>query len=153
MTDDLFLIDSNILIYNYDTTDKAKHEIAKNLIDECWHKGENLVISSQNLAEFFSVTTQKKILTKQEALDNIEDIADFSGFIKISYTHETVLEAAKISEQHNMHFWDSLLAATMKQHGILNLYTENASDFKVPWLNVVNPFETANRMKIKGKIT
>ena len=51
-----------------------------------------------------------------------------------------ILEAAKISEEYDMHYWDALLAATMRQNNVLSMYTENAQDFRVPWLNVVDPF-------------
>ncbi len=135
-----FLIDSNILIYNYDEADPAKHKTSKTLIDRCWDKEINLAISTQNLSEFFSVTTRKKVLEKKKAITIISDIIEFSGFVKLDFDHKTSLEAAKISEEHHMSYWDSLLAATMKKNGILNLYTENAKDFKMPWLNVINPF-------------
>ena len=53
---------------------------------------------------------------------------------------EIMSEAAKICEENSMHYWDSLLAATMKQNGIFSIYTENTKDFKPKWLNAVNPF-------------
>jgi len=141
MTDDsIFLIDTNMLVYAHDQADKNKHEISKSIIKERLLEG-TIAISSQNLSEFFSVVTRKKILEKQDAIKVISDIIEVSSWAKIDFTHKTVLEAAKISEQYSMHYWDSLLAATMKQNSILNLYTENARDFKIPWLNVVNPFE------------
>lgn len=135
-----FLLDSNILIYNYDTSDPKKHKIAKNLVDRCWKNGEKFALSTQNLSEFFSVTTTKKFLSKKDAAAVLSDIVKFSAWIKIRFGHKTVLEAAKISDEHNMSYWDSLLAATMKQNGIFNIYTENTKDFKVPWLAVINPF-------------
>ena len=138
--DEIFLVDSNILIYNYDTSDPTKHAISKRLIDSCWKKEIKLAISAQNLSEFFFVTTRKGFLTKKDAVENISDMIDFDNFLKLDFDHKTVLDAAKISEEHDMSYWDSLLAATMRQNSVLNLYTENAKDFKIPWLNVVNPF-------------
>jgi predicted nucleic acid-binding protein len=32
-------------------------------------------------------------------------------------------------EKYKMSFWDSLIAATMIENGILNIYTENSKDF------------------------
>ncbi len=139
--DNVFLIDTNILVYYYDASEAEKHKISNDLINKCWKKELVLAISSQNLSEFFSVTTRKNILTKKIATEIISDIIKFSNFIKIDFTHNTVLDAAHISEEHNMPYWDSLLAATMRQNGIVNIYTENTKDFKMPWLNVVNPFE------------
>jgi len=137
---EVFLVDSNILIYNFDTTDRTKHKIAKQLIDRCFKGEEKLALSSQNLSEFFSVTTSKKLLSKREAVDIISNIISFSGWVKIDFNHKTVLDATVLSDEYNMSYWDSLLAATMKQNGIFNLYTENAKDFKMQWINAVNPF-------------
>lgn len=141
---EIFLVDSNILIYNFDASDIIKHKVAKQIIDRCL-KGENkLAVSSQNLSEFFSVATSKKLLTKREAVEIISNLIELSNWIKIDFNHKTVLDAAFISEEHGMSYWDSLLAATMRQSGIFNLYTENAKDFKMKWMNVVNPFGKKN---------
>lgn len=149
----IFLLDSNILIYNYDDADPKKHTAAKHLIDGCWDGKEKFAISTQNLSEFFSVTTTKKFLAKKDAIRIISDIIEFPGWTKLEFSPRTVLEAAKISDEHDMSYWDSLLAATMKQNGIFNLYTENVKDFKVPWLSVVNPFIEAGQKDKKVKPT
>ena len=36
MSDEICLIDTNILVYAYDESEGKKHEICKRLIDECW---------------------------------------------------------------------------------------------------------------------
>ena len=142
MTDtEIFLVDSNILIYAHDKLEDKKHNIARDLIESRIDQKLQLAVSAQNLSEFFNVTTRKSMLTKKDAKEIVSDIINFTNWIKIDFTHKTVLEAAEISEQHSMSYWDSLLAATMKQNSILNIYTENIKDFKVPWLNVVDPFE------------
>ena len=137
---DLFILDTNLLVYYFDSKDKTKHSIAKKLIDSCWEKQTSLAISSQNLSEFFFVTTTKSLLSKQEARNVVSDIIEFTNWIKMDFSYFTVLEAAKICEENSMHYWDSLLAATMKQNGIFSIYTENTKDFKPKWLNAVNPF-------------
>lgn len=139
--DEIFLIDTNVLIYYYDAADQRKHRIAKNIIDDCWNNERNIVVSAQTLSEFFSIVTKKKFLSGKDAIRVISDIIEFDGWIKISFSHETVLDAAKISEEAGMPYWDSLLAATMKHNLVFNIYTENKKDFKTPWLNAQNPFE------------
>lgn len=136
---EIFLLDTNILVYAHDKTSGGKHEISKAMVERCL-KDEKLAVSSQNLSEFFWVTTRKHFLNKKEAIDIISDIINFSGWLKISFDHNTVLEAARIAEEFSMPYWDSLLAATMRRNSIFNLYTENAKDFKMPWLNAANPF-------------
>ena len=144
-----FLLDTNLLVYAHDTTDLEKHKTCMEIINNCLDEKATLVVSSQNLSEFFSVTTTKRILTKEDAISIINDIINFSNWIKIDFDHKTALEAAKLSEQYDMPYWDALLAATMKQNGILNIYTENAKDFKMPWINVVNPFEKLAKNKTR----
>src|SRR3989344_304386 len=141
MTDNkLFLIDTNILVYALDKQEGAKNLSAKELINRCWQGKDNLAVSAQNLAEFVFVSTKKAKLDFGQAKTMVAYIIDFIGFIKISYSAETVLSAIDIADEFKMSFLDSLLAATMKENGIFNIYTENAKDFKMPWINAVNPF-------------
>lgn len=144
---EIFLLDTNILIYAYDKTEARKHEIAKNLIIKCLAGKQKLAVSSQNLSEFFSVTTAKGLLTKEDAIGIISDIISFSGWIKIDFDHKTVLDAAVMSAEYAMSYWDSLLAATMKKNSVVSMYTENSKDFKAAWLNVVDPFETLKKKR------
>ena len=142
MTDskELFLIDSNIFIYAYEREESIKKNNAKKLLKECLLGMRQFALSNQNLSEFVSVTTRKGKLNIDEAKNFVLKAAQFEGFKKINYNAETIASALDIVQQFKMSFWDSLLAATMKENGIFNLYTENTSDFKIPWLNVVNPF-------------
>jgi len=138
---EVFLLDTNILVYAYDAADVQKHIISKKVINKCLDGEYNIAISPQNLSEFFSVTTSKGLLEKTDAVKVISDIIVFPGWVKINFDHTTVLAAAKISDEYKMSYWDSLLAATMKQNSVLKIYTENKKDFKMPWLVVENPFE------------
>ena len=52
------LIDTNILVYAYDTSEGAKHEASKEVLRLIWIEGEG-VVCVQNLMEFFVVITKK----------------------------------------------------------------------------------------------
>ena len=136
----LFLIDSNVLIYAYEREESIKKDKAKKLLKECLLGIRLFAISSQNLAEFVSVTTKKDKLSTDEAKNFVIKMSQFEGFKKINYSAETIPLALDIVQQFKMPFWDALLAATMRENGIFNIYTENAKDFKMPWINAVNPF-------------
>jgi predicted nucleic acid-binding protein len=58
----------------------------------------------------------------------------------IRYDPGTIQEAVGIRKKYSLHFWDALLAATMKQHHIGTMYTENAHFSRVPWITVIDPF-------------
>jgi len=136
----LFLIDSNVLIYAYEKEESIKKDKAKKLLKECLLGIRLFAISSQNLAEFVSVITKKDKLSADEAKNFVIKMSQFEGFKKINYSAETIVFALDFVQQFKMPFWDALLAATMRENGIFNIYTENAKDFKMPWINAVNPF-------------
>ncbi|MBI2558350.1 PIN domain-containing protein [Candidatus Woesearchaeota archaeon] len=136
----LFLIDTNILVYASEELNDTKNKKAKELVDKCWLGKTNLAVSSQNLAEFIFVVTKKGKLDFEKARIFASYIIFFEGFKKINHTPQTIIAAAEISTEFKIPFWDALLAATMRENGIFNIYTENAKDFKMPWIKAVNPF-------------
>lgn len=142
MTDsyELFLIDSNILVYAYEKEESAKKDKAKKLLQECLYGRRQFAISNQNLAEFAFVSTSKGKLSIDEVSNFVIKMSQFEGYKKVNYRNETIAFALDIVQQFKMSFWDSLLAATMRENGIFNIYTENVKDFKMPWIKAVNPF-------------
>jgi len=136
---DEFLLDTKILAYAYDKDGSEKSKKAQRILAKCFLGGIVLAISSQNLAEFVYATTRKSRLGFDSAMVNVMDISNSKNFKKISYTPETVISAIQIANEFKMPFWDSLLAATMRENGIFSIYTENAKDFKMPWIKAVNP--------------
>jgi len=58
------------------------------------------------------------------------------------YLEYPVTECIRIFCRLSKNICGALLAATMKESGISKIYTKNTRDFdKVPWLEVINPFE------------
>jgi predicted nucleic acid-binding protein len=136
----LFLLDTNILIYAYEKEESKRKELAKKILEECYTGKILLAVSNQNIAEFTSIML-KKIKVDSEIIKKVIDItSEFDGFIKLKYELKTIKEAINLSNKYGMSFWDSLISATMLENGILNIFTENAKDFKIPSLNVINPF-------------
>ena len=137
------LLDSNILIYAYDSTEKEKHVIAKNLLAECWKRNKIYALSVQNISEFFVVTTKKisNPIKPDEMKANIQDIITFSNFNILNINKNSVLSAIEISSNNNLSYWDALIASVMKENGISTIVTENDKDFnKITGLKVINPF-------------
>ena len=138
---ELFLVDTNILVYSYDKDEPSKRSKAEKLLGKCFDGEIPLAISIQNLAEFVSVTTRKSKLSFEHAKINVNDIIDAKNFKKIGYKAETIVSTIEIVKEFKTSFWDSLLAATMRENGIFNIYTENVNDFKIPWIRAVNPLK------------
>jgi len=136
------LIDTNILCYALDAGEPEKRVVAAELLSQCWRSELALAVSVQNLAEFSVVMTEK---VKQPVPDEvvkrfIRDIVSFNDWTVIGYDTETIMNATGIRRKYSLHFWDALLAATMKQHNIGTIYTEDSHFKKIPWVTVIDPF-------------
>ena len=143
MTDNVFLLDSNILVYAYDASEKSKHNIAKELLKKCFLGNVNYAISLQNISEFI-VTVTKKIpnpISITEAKKIISSFVNFDGLIKIEPTKSSILNALDLCTKYNIGYWDALIASVMLENNIFYIYTENTKDFsRIKEINVVNPF-------------
>ena len=137
----IFLVDTNVLVYAFSHEQDSKNEKARELLDKCWDGHIRLAVSNQNFAEFAFVSMNKAKLEGREITVAIGQIVYFNGFKKVNYSPQTVLLAIEIANEFRTSFWDALLAATMKEHHITHIYTENTKDFKMPWIKAVNPFK------------
>ena len=137
----IFLIDSNILVYAFDSSGRLKHQKAKELLKKCWKGEEQYAISIQNLSEFFVNITKKieKPISKETGERIINNIIKFNGFIKLEPKKETISKATAISIKNNMNYWDSLITATMIENEIFDIYTEDMKDFKAHEVKAINP--------------
>ena len=136
------LIDTNILCYALDAGEPVKRAAAAELLSRCWRSEIALFVSVQNLAEFSVVMTEKVSPPLPDAVVTrfIKDIVSFDGWTVIGYDPATVMDALRIRSRYSLHFWDALLAATMKQHDIGTIYTEDSQFSRVPWITVIDPF-------------
>ena len=136
------LIDTNILCYAFDAGLPEKRAIAAGLLSQCWRSEIALAVSVQNLAEFSVVMTEKVKHPVPDAVVTrfIQDIVSFGGWSVIGYDPGTIMDAVVIRRQYSIHFWEALLVATMKQHNIGTIYTEDSHFKKVPWMTVIDPF-------------
>jgi predicted nucleic acid-binding protein len=136
------LIDTNILCYALDAGEPEKRAVAAELLSRCWRSEIALAVSVQNLAEF-SVVMKEKV--KQPLPDEvitrfIRDIVSFDGWTVIGYDAGNIMDAIDVRRTYSLHFWDALLVATMKQHMINTIYTEDSYFTRIPWVTVIDPF-------------
>jgi predicted nucleic acid-binding protein len=136
----IFFLDTNILVYAWEKEESKRKEISKKILEKCYKNEIVLAISNQNIAEFSCVAIKKIKINPEIVKKVIDNISKFNGFMKLKYEPITIKSAIDLSNEYKMSFWDSLIAATMIENEILNIYTENSKDFKIPQLNVVNPF-------------
>ena len=87
MTDELALIDSNLLSYIFDRSEPEKKRISKELVADCWKGKLKYAASVQNLSEFYVVVTRKIEHPIPEAVAKrfIELIISFQGWLVIGF--------------------------------------------------------------------
>ncbi len=86
------LIDTNILVYAYDSSEGKKHEVANELLKKIWQEGGG-VVCLQNLMEFFVVITRKvkTPVTISQAKIVIEDFLSSENWLVIDRDDDTFL--------------------------------------------------------------
>jgi predicted nucleic acid-binding protein len=69
--------------------------------------------------------------------------AQARGFVLIAVM--AIIQALTIQSEHGIHFWDALIVATMREHGISTACSEDRQLAPVPLITVLNPFETEDK--------
>ncbi len=130
-------------MYAYDISEKEKRQVCKSIVNAGFCGESEVAVSNQILAELFVVLTRKieKPTSVENAKTIIDGIIESDNWIKVDYTSETVrravLQAAKIK---GAHFWDAIIAETMRENRIDEIYMENVRDFqRFPGIKAINP--------------
>jgi predicted nucleic acid-binding protein len=140
----MVLIDTNILVYAFDSSEPHKNKIAKEFLQACWNGEKQAAISLQNINECYAVLTTKvkRPLARGVAKEIINGFLRMVSWAKLVPTGKTSSRAISIHDQYGVPFWDALLSATMLQYGITTIYTENIKDFKkIKEITAINPFK------------
>jgi predicted nucleic acid-binding protein len=136
-----FLIDTNILVYAYDISDKDKQRRAAEILNALFEMDAG-VLSTQILSEFFVVVTRKiaKPLRVSQAWTSVSnyinswEVVDINTFV--------VLEAIRGVKTHRFSYWDSLVWATARMNQIPVILSEDFShNSTVEGIRFINPFK------------
>lgn len=134
MSDKVFL-DTNILVYSYSVSEKAKQHTARQLISETTSH-----ISTQVLTELTNTLTRKFKLPFETALKAIDECcANNHVFVN---NIETITAAVKIADKYGFSFYDSLIVSAALESDCKILYSEDMHHGQVieKKLNIQNPF-------------
>lgn len=125
MTDRHF-IDTNVLIYAFDSSEPTKQQIAVNRIDDAVRNGSG-VISTQVLGEFFhTLVVRKQLLPADEAARAVNDFA--TGLEVVEITLPIVQAAIATHQRYQLRYWDSLIVAAANHRGCTEIITEDMND-------------------------
>lgn len=132
-------LDTNIIIYAYDTSAGDKHQKARDLLTGLWESGLGIV-STQVLQEFH-VTVTRKIPKPLDLATSREIIADFLTWDVVVNDGDAILRAIDVQEKHGFSFWDSMVIAAAIAGGAALLLTEDLTDGqKIGGVEIRNPF-------------
>jgi predicted nucleic acid-binding protein len=136
-----FFLDTNILVYSFDTDNLAKQTIARRLIDR-----RDWFVSWQVVQEFSSVALHRfKVPLKQE------DLGDYIWLrlwpaCRVFPSEEVFQHALSIHGRFGFRFYDSLVLASAQAGGARVLYSEDFQHGqKIGDLKIVNPFANMAR--------
>jgi predicted nucleic acid-binding protein len=141
MSDVRSFVDTNILVYAHRISVGPKHDRAKQLLAELW-AAKSGVISTQVLQEFcFTVSRLARNFPTSEL---VETIRQFSEWIVVTNTSDSVLNALSLESRYNISFWDALIVNAAQMSDASVLYTEDLNHGQhFGSVQVVNPFLTS----------
>jgi predicted nucleic acid-binding protein len=143
----LILIDTNLLIYLYDTSAKEKAAAARQVLDRL-DSTRSGCLSVQNLAEFVSASTRKLVppLSPTEALAQVGLLMRIWPVFDL--TPMIVLEAARGLRDYKLAYYDAQIWAIARLNQVNTIFTEDFSDRQVlEGVRFVNPFAEGFRME------
>jgi len=139
---DSFFIDTNILIYCFDTSAIEKMNTANKIVENALSTGLG-TISYQVVQEFLNVALQKFAvpLTNEDAATYLHTILE--PLCKIYPTIELYEKGCTVKQKTGYSFYDSLILAAADQARTPILYSEDFQhDFTFDNVRVKNPFIT-----------
>jgi predicted nucleic acid-binding protein len=132
-------VDTNVLVYMYDSVDAAKRQRATRLISELGETGR-LTLSTQVLQELYITLSRK--LTPSLDVDTASGIVGWvAGYRTHCPSPADVLAAIDLSVQSRISFWDAMLVRSASRMGCNVLWTEDLTHGQViADVEVRNPF-------------
>ncbi len=137
---DKYFIDTNILIYSFDSRDRQKQQRAQQIIGQALKTNQG-IISYQIVQEFLNVATKRFSipLSAQDCLVYLTQV--LQPLCAIYPTFEIYKEALLIQAEAKFSFYDALIVACAVQGGCKILYSEDLQDGQsISGLEIKNPF-------------
>ena len=132
-------VDSNILVYPFDSGAGEKASRAVALLDELWNRRSGCV-SVQVLQEFF-VTVTRKVQPPLAHADAAGKVARFAQWHLHAPGREDLLSAIELHQELRISFWDAMIVQSARAMRCRVLWTEDLTDGRrYAGVLVRNPF-------------
>lgn len=132
-------VDTNILIYAFDRSTGAKHEVANKMVRQLWDTGLGH-LSMQVLQEFFVNITRKAplALEPERAVETLRDL--MTWHVHVPGPHD-ILAAIALQDRYRVSFWDAMILRSAHQSGCEIMWSEDLTDGQdYDGVLVKNPF-------------
>ena len=130
---DSIAVDTNILIYLHDKSDKRKRAIAENILVN------DPKVSSQVISEYINVTRRLLDLSKADILIQCAELLDKCEIIPVSQS--ILLLAASLSRKYDFQIFDSIIVAAAMESDSSILYSEDMQHgLTINKMTIINPF-------------
>jgi predicted nucleic acid-binding protein len=137
---DKYFVDSNILVYANDRSEKVKHERAKQILFDGISK-QDIAVSTQVLSEFY-VTVTKKIKIKLPVDIAKKEIELLRTIEIVEIDFNLIIQAINISTKNNLSYWDALILSAAQKARCTILYSEDLSTGQtMDTVTIINPFQ------------
>lgn len=142
----LILLDTNILVHAT-TQSSARHAKAKTICEQVYKGQLEGCVTFQNLCEWYGVMTDPRRITPplsvEAAARELEIYLSPNRLALLAVTPGVMQRLPNLlrrAQSRGSHLFDVLLVATMLEHGVDTLYTENTRDFSAfREIRVANP--------------
>jgi predicted nucleic acid-binding protein len=132
-------LDSNILVYLFDTDSPTKQARARELFSEQARSGQ-IVISPQVLQEFY-VTVTRKLARPLPADQALAALVQLSTFPLVAVDGALVLRAVQLHQKASLSFWDALIVQAALEGNCKTLLSEDMQHGRrFGELTIENPF-------------
>jgi predicted nucleic acid-binding protein len=137
---DGFFVDSNLLLYFVDPTEREKRARATEWLEALWAAGAGR-LSWQVLNEFYWNAVKKMRLRPAKAREIVEDLSHWSP---VSNSLGVVQDAWRWMDTAQVAYWDALILAAARRAGSRYLLSEDfQAGRRYEDVEVLNPFEHA----------
>lgn len=132
-------VDTNVLLYAYDTTAGVRHDMARELVGKLGRERRG-ALSVQVLQEFY-VNVVRKVAQPLDPAQARARLRILSRWTCHAPLPGDVLAAAALAEDHQLSFWDAMVVRSAAHLGCPVLWTEdlNAGQ-RIHGVEIRNPF-------------
>jgi len=132
-------VDTNVLLYAFDSADAAKQQRAREWLAVCWQRRCGR-LSSQVLHELYA-NARKRFANAISAGDARAEVRRYQQWKPWMVDQPTVETAWAVESRYQVNYWDALMVAAAQHMGCQFLLTEDLQHGQqFEQLRIVNPF-------------